>query len=851
MEDEGADVVPVVAVGDAGDEEDLAVPALRADVGGSHGATLAHRSLRIDAPTRASPACLGDALVMTARPRGAAPWTAAPRSRPSGRPPRRRRRAVALQCPRRTSRCSWMAYEKPSRGDLDDAERAHDAGLDARLLADLAHHGCLERLACLDVAPGQRPGSRPRRLRAPYEQHPARRVEHDRADGHHRLRLQRPTHATILARMLGRELVRPLEDDWRETLDGVARARGWPTSSRRRAARGAGGRPLRVVQRRVARARRRDGGRGGAPRLLVRARRAEGSGGGARARRDGGARAAEARSARARRRRRARGDDVGRGARARGVRGGGDVEATWVDSDARALEVASAIARAQAKGAGRSRCDADAAPRGRAAPLDRPGAVRPRARRAGAQRARRRRRRRDARVERHAALLASWLDRHVEPDGSLVVVEPALRDRTRHLHRVRDALAASRASPSSRRACTRPRARRSRARPTGATRTSPSTCPAWLVPVARAAGLRREGLTFSYLVLRKDGRHARRRHSRVPPGVARCGSCPARCRARASARPSSAASSPSPRGRARRRGRVPCASTATSSPANAAWDARRPRRRAHRRPGARRSSAADVELVRRERHPFGRQGNALTRARTRSGTWSLVRCEVCTPSSTSGRWPRGASIPSPSREAILRVAPRRAPAPREGLAVARDARPAARARADVPPRRRPPRRERPPRLRGPRRVRSGARRADGHAHRARAAHHARASASASRRTRSSSSTRRSRRRPAYVAYGPVFETRTKANPDPVVGVEGLRAASARAAAAGVPLVAIGGITRERARDLVGLVDAVAVVGGSGARSRSGSDALREVTARARALHDMFAPGPPVLAGAAR
>src|SRR5690349_16719700 len=30
--------------------------------------------------------------------------------------------------------------------------------------------------------------------------------------------------------MLGRALVRPLEDDWRDVLDGVARARGWPTS---------------------------------------------------------------------------------------------------------------------------------------------------------------------------------------------------------------------------------------------------------------------------------------------------------------------------------------------------------------------------------------------------------------------------------------------------------------------------------------------------------------------------------------------------------------------------------------------------------------------------------------------
>jgi thiamine-phosphate pyrophosphorylase len=103
--------------------------------------------------------------------------------------------------------------------------------------------------------------------------------------------------------------------------------------------------------------------------------------------------------------------------------------------------------------------------------------------------------------------------------------------------------------------------------------------------------------------------------------------------------------------------------------------------------------------------------------------------------------------------------------------------------------------------------------------------------------------------PTYVAFGPVFETHTKVDPDPVVGVEGVRAASLHAAAAGVPLVAIGGITRERARELVGLVDAVAVVAEL-LPSRTGADALREVTSRAQALHDLFAPAP-VLAGAAR
>ena len=44
----------------------------------------------------------------------------------------------------------------------------------------------------------------------------------------------------------------------------------------------------------------------------------------------------------------------------------------------------------------------------------------------------------------------------------------------------------------------------------------------------------------------------------------------------------------------------------------------------------------------------------------------------------------------------------------------------------------------------------------------------------------------------YVAFGPVFETATKGNPDPVVGLNALR--EARAILSSLPLVAIGGIT---------------------------------------------------------
>lgn len=50
----------------------------------------------------------------------------------------------------------------------------------------------------------------------------------------------------------------------------------------------------------------------------------------------------------------------------------------------------------------------------------------------------------------------------------------------------------------------------------------------------------------------------------------------------------------------------------------------------------------------------------------------------------------------------------------------------------------------------------------------------------------------------YVAFGPIFQTATKKNPDPVVGTELLRKARAMTKK---PLVAIGGITLERAAEV--------------------------------------------------
>jgi thiamine-phosphate pyrophosphorylase len=51
----------------------------------------------------------------------------------------------------------------------------------------------------------------------------------------------------------------------------------------------------------------------------------------------------------------------------------------------------------------------------------------------------------------------------------------------------------------------------------------------------------------------------------------------------------------------------------------------------------------------------------------------------------------------------------------------------------------------------------------------------------------------------YLGFGPVFATRTKQNPDPVQGLAGLRAAVA--AAAGTPIVAIGGIEPQSVSDI--------------------------------------------------
>jgi thiamine-phosphate pyrophosphorylase len=82
---------------------------------------------------------------------------------------------------------------------------------------------------------------------------------------------------------------------------------------------------------------------------------------------------------------------------------------------------------------------------------------------------------------------------------------------------------------------------------------------------------------------------------------------------------------------------------------------------------------------------------------------------------------------------------------------------------------------------------------------------------------------------SYLGFGPCFPTATKENPDPVVGLEQLAEVCRLAA----PVVAIGGITVERARE-------VARAGAAAAAIISGVNGAADVTAAARAVTEAFA-----------
>lgn len=64
-------------------------------------------------------------------------------------------------------------------------------------------------------------------------------------------------------------------------------------------------------------------------------------------------------------------------------------------------------------------------------------------------------------------------------------------------------------------------------------------------------------------------------------------------------------------------------------------------------------------------------------------------------------------------------------------------------------------------------------------------------------------------RPDYIGFGPIFRTSTKADHDPVVGLEGLRAVRSMTT---LPMFAIGGVTAASATEIIAAgADGVAVI----------------------------------------
>lgn len=121
-----------------------------------------------------------------------------------------------------------------------------------------------------------------------------------------------------------------------------------------------------------------------------------------------------------------------------------------------------------------------------------------------------------ARLETQAQLVR----RVLASADTVVIVEPALRDRTRHLHALRDALTGG-GGAFVHAPCLH-------SKPCPALAAEGDWChedlasidlPDWVAPIARAAGLRWQGLTFSYLVLRKDPPGEAREATREPTAV--------------------------------------------------------------------------------------------------------------------------------------------------------------------------------------------------------------------------------------------------------------------------------------------------------------------------------------------
>jgi thiamine-phosphate pyrophosphorylase len=87
----------------------------------------------------------------------------------------------------------------------------------------------------------------------------------------------------------------------------------------------------------------------------------------------------------------------------------------------------------------------------------------------------------------------------------------------------------------------------------------------------------------------------------------------------------------------------------------------------------------------------------------------------------------------------------------------------------------------------------------------------------------------------YIAFGPVFETRTKTDHEPVVGLEKLR--EIRCAIGDIPLVAIGGLNRANVtRVLSAGADSAAMISEFYSGKAGISECFREVSAAAEQIN---------------
>jgi thiamine-phosphate pyrophosphorylase len=94
-----------------------------------------------------------------------------------------------------------------------------------------------------------------------------------------------------------------------------------------------------------------------------------------------------------------------------------------------------------------------------------------------------------------------------------------------------------------------------------------------------------------------------------------------------------------------------------------------------------------------------------------------------------------------------------------------------------------------------------------------------------------------------VALGPIFATNSKPDAEPVVGLAVLAEASQRCRAAGVPLVAIGGLNLERAALIGELADA-----GASISALLPAGGLSDVTRIAGLCHTRLGGGPRPVTG---